>query len=136
MVIALDGCMGLPPLHATARVESVTIVTAKLRPLILRVYKGPAGRAIALTAILAGGAVAASSAALQQPAFPLRVNAYHRYLEDAKGRPVLVSGDSAWSLIAQLGRSDAARYFDDRAGRGFNAVIVNLVEHKFASNAP
>jgi hypothetical protein len=28
------------------------------------------------------------------------------------------------------------RYLDDRAGRGFNAIIVSLIEHKFATNAP
>lgn len=45
-------------------------------------------------------------------------------------------GDSAWSLIAQLGEDDIARYLDDRAHRGFNALIVSLIEHKFASHAP
>jgi hypothetical protein len=69
-------------------------------------------------------------------AFPLRVSADHRHLEDCAGVPFLVVGDTAWSLIAQLDEHDIARYLDDRARRGFNAVIVNLIEHKFASHAP
>ena len=70
------------------------------------------------------------------PEFPLRVSHDHRYLEDHKGRPFLVVGDTAWSLIAQLDETDQMRYLDDRAARGFNAIIVNLIEHKFASRAP
>ncbi len=68
--------------------------------------------------------------------FPLRISLDHRRLEDHKGRPFLVVGDTAWSLIAQLNDEDVARYLDDRAGRGFNAIIVSLIEHKFATNAP
>ncbi len=68
--------------------------------------------------------------------FPLRVSADHRHLEDQAGRPFMVVGDTAWSLVAQLSADDIERYLDDRARRGFNAVIVNLIEHKFASRAP
>ena len=68
--------------------------------------------------------------------FPLRVSANGRHLEDRLGQPFLIAGDTAWSLIAQLGAEDAARYLDDRTRRGFTAVIVNLIEHKFASHAP
>ena len=68
--------------------------------------------------------------------FPLRVSADQRHLEDQAGRPFMVVGDTAWSLVAQLSADDIERYLDDRARRGFNAVIVNLIEHKFASRAP
>ncbi len=68
--------------------------------------------------------------------FPLQAGADGRHLTDSAGKPFLVLGDSAWSLIAQLPEADAARYLDDRAGRGFSAIIVNLIEHKFASRAP
>jgi uncharacterized protein DUF4038 len=68
--------------------------------------------------------------------FPLRVSLDHRRLEDHTGQPFLVVGDTAWSLIAQLSDEDVTRYLDDRASRGFNAIIVNLIEHKFATNAP
>lgn len=45
-------------------------------------------------------------------------------------------GDSAWALIAQLSDRDAAIYLSSRRASGFNTVIVNLLEHKFARNAP
>ncbi len=48
----------------------------------------------------------------------------------------MMMGDSAWSLIAQLSQPDAVTYLEDRKNRGFNAVLVNLIEHSFASNAP
>jgi uncharacterized protein DUF4038 len=68
--------------------------------------------------------------------FPLKVSADGRHLADRSGRPFLVVGDTAWSLVAQLGEHDAIRYLDDRSRRGFTAIIVNLIEHKFATNAP
>lgn len=68
--------------------------------------------------------------------FPLRVVAGKRYLVDANGTPYLLHGDTGWSLIADLSLADAEVYLEDRRQRGFNAVLVNLLEHKFATNAP
>ena len=68
--------------------------------------------------------------------FPLRVSNNKRYLVDANGRPFLIHGDTSWSLIAQLRRGDAWHYLDDRRDRGFNTILVNLLEHKFSSNPP
>jgi hypothetical protein len=70
------------------------------------------------------------------PEYPLKKSETGRFLVDQKGKPFLVLGDSAWSLIAQLGDKDIDQYLDDRAKRGFNALIVNLIEHKFCTNAP
>ena len=56
-----------------------------------------------------------------------------RYLRDATGQPFLIHGDTAWSLIAQLTREKAERYLSDRQKRGFNAILVNLLEHRFTS---
>ena len=70
------------------------------------------------------------------PAFPLKISADHRYLVGQDEKPFLVVGDTPWSLIAQLDEADIARYLDDRARWGFNAIIVNLLEHKFATHAP
>ena len=101
-----------------------------------------AGAIAALAFLLACGtglqsrAVPARSQSSIPVEFPLRISLDHRRLEDHKGRPFLVVGDTAWSLIAQLNDEDVARYLDDRAGRGFNAIIVSLIEHKFATNAP
>jgi hypothetical protein len=79
-----------------------------------------------------------SFAKAQQPGGkqPLRVSENHRYLIDGQGKPILLQADAAWSLIANLNREDAAKYLQDRHAKGFNAVLINLIEHKFARNAP
>ena len=68
--------------------------------------------------------------------FPLSIAPGAAYPVDAAGRPFLMIGDAAWSLIAQLNREDVELYLEDRRERGFNAVLVSLVEHKYASRAP
>jgi Protein of unknown function (DUF4038)/Putative collagen-binding domain of a collagenase len=70
------------------------------------------------------------------PAFPLTVEPGKRYLEDTNGRPFLIHGDTAWSLIAELTREDVDRYLDDRHARGFNTILVSLIEHHYSANAP
>ena len=72
----------------------------------------------------------------EAPAFPLTVRTGHRYLEDRTGRPFLVTGEAAWSLIAQLRREEVDLYLRDRRARGFNTLLVSLIEHRFATNAP
>jgi hypothetical protein len=76
------------------------------------------------------------SAAEAAPCFPLQVGPNGRYLTDADGAPLLIVGDTAWSLVAQLDERAIGEYLDDRQRRGFNAVIVSLIEHKFADRAP
>lgn len=78
----------------------------------------------------------AADSAATKPIFPLQVSVDQRQLTDQTGQPFLVVGDTAWSLIAQLSEPDINDYLDDRARRGFNAIIVNLIEHKFATRAP
>src|SRR6266404_5168613 len=68
--------------------------------------------------------------------FPLTISADRRRLLDADGRPFLIQGDAAWSLIANLTYADAVRYLDDRRAKGFNTLIVNLVEHLFSRDPP
>lgn len=81
---------------------------------------------------------AAPKAASDAPAVNLllKVSSNHRYLTDQKGRPFPVVGDSPWSLIAQLDESDIEWYLRDRQNKGFNSIIVNLIEHKFSTNPP
>jgi hypothetical protein len=51
-------------------------------------------------------------------------------------KPVFITGEAAWSLIAQPSAADVETYLADRAARGFNAIIVNLIEHLYANHAP
>jgi hypothetical protein len=68
--------------------------------------------------------------------FPLHIETNKRYLIDAANAPFLMHGDTAWSLIAQLTREEAEQYLEDRRTRGFNTVLVSLLEHKFSSYPP
>jgi hypothetical protein len=70
--------------------------------------------------------------------YPLKMagSGKNQYLTDQNGTPFMINGDTSWSLIAQATEAEAQAYFDDRAAKGFNVVLINLIEHKFASNAP
>ena len=75
-------------------------------------------------------------AAGEKVAFPLKVAPGGRFLQDAAGKPFLLQGDAAWSLIAQLKREEVDVYLRDRRARGFNTLLVSLIEHRFATKAP
>ncbi len=66
----------------------------------------------------------------------LRVSGNHRHLVDAENNPFLLQGDAAWSLMATLEKADASAYLKNRREKGFNAILVNLIEHKFCKNPP
>lgn len=68
--------------------------------------------------------------------FPLVLSENRRNLVDAQGRPFLIQGDSAWSLAAELSEQDAIRYLDDRARRGFNAILFSVIEAAFTHHTP
>jgi hypothetical protein len=68
--------------------------------------------------------------------FPLVLSESRRNLIDAQGRPFLIQGDSAWSLVAELSEDDVIRYLDDRARRGFNAVLFSVIEAAFTHHSP
>ena len=70
------------------------------------------------------------------PSQPLRIAENHRYLVRGDNSPFFLQGDAAWSLIANLTKEEAAHYLQDRRAKGFNTVLVNLIERKYAKNAP
>ncbi len=67
----------------------------------------------------------------ERPTLPLKISTNRRHLVDQKDRPFLIHGDSAWSLISGLTKEEAKRYLENRRKKGFNSIIVNLIEHKF-----
>ena len=83
--------------------------------------EGPGGSGSA-SAVVSVGAAAV---------FPLRTEAGTRYLVDASGKPFFIHGDAAWSLISRASAAEADRYLAVRSGQGFNAVLVELMEHQF-----
>ena len=98
-------------------------------PLCPRAVAGLLPLALALLAVTGAAQPMDSDA-------PLRVSANHRYLVDRHDVPFLLQGDAAWSLIANTTPEEASAYLRNRRAKGFNAILVNLIEHKFAKNAP
>lgn len=70
------------------------------------------------------------------PSFPLVIAPDGRSLVDRSGAPFLINGDTPWSLMVGLTDDEATRYLDDRVERGFNTILVNLIEHRFAKDPP
>jgi hypothetical protein len=68
--------------------------------------------------------------------FPLRMEAGKRYLVDTSGNPFPLHGDTAWLLICEVSQADAEFYLEDRRQRGFNTILVSLIESHFCSNSP
>lgn len=66
----------------------------------------------------------------------LSVGPDHRHVVDQSGRPVLIQGDAPWSLIVNTTVDEATWYLDERKAQGFNVVLINLIEHLFATDAP
>ena len=66
----------------------------------------------------------------------LRVSDNGRFLVKEDGTPFFMNGDTAWSLIAEVSRTDADYYLQSRADSGFNTILANLIESKYSSNAP
>ncbi|HWF66373.1 MAG TPA: glycoside hydrolase family 140 protein [Acidobacteriaceae bacterium] len=64
------------------------------------------------------------------------VSSNHRYLLDSAGKPFFVQGEAAWSLIANVSDADVELYLRNRRAKGFNTLLVNLLEHKFSKNPP
>ena len=66
----------------------------------------------------------------------LKVGANKRYLVDQNNVPFLMQGDAAWSLIVELNDTEVEEYLNNRHQKGFNAIMVNLIEHKFCKHPP
>lgn len=63
--------------------------------------------------------------------FPIKISANRRYLMDQNDNPFLIQGDTAWSIITACTKDEAELYLRNRAAKGFNAIIINLIEHFF-----
>jgi len=68
--------------------------------------------------------------------YPLRLSSDGTHLTDQSNQPFFINGEAAWSLIAALSREDAELYLENRRLKGFNLVLVSLIEHQFSPNYP
>lgn len=76
-------------------------------------------------------AVATSSAV-----FPLTVSSNGRYLQQANGAPFLICADTTWSLFVDIPLASINSFLTDITGKGFNAVMGNVVEHHYTLVKP
>jgi uncharacterized protein DUF4038/collagenase-like protein with putative collagen-binding domain len=65
----------------------------------------------------------------------VKVGPSRRDLVDQRGAPFLLQGDAGWSLISGLTKEEAEQYLENRRQKGFNTIMVNLIEHKFKGPA-
>lgn len=70
------------------------------------------------------------------PTYPLKVSSNGRYLVDQTNTPVLLVGESAYSLISQLSSADVSVYLANRSEKGFNFLWVTLIDGLFCTNPP
>lgn len=66
----------------------------------------------------------------------LRVSSDRRWLEYGDGSMFSVNGEAAWSIMQELTGTEATVYLEDRAAKGVNLIIANLIEHKYTANTP
>lgn len=50
-----------------------------------------------------------------------------RYFVDQYGKPVLIQGDSPWSMMTRLSPAETELWFANRERHGYNAAIVSLI---------
>lgn len=67
--------------------------------------------------------------------FPLSVSANKHYFVDSMSVPRLLNCESAWLLFNELSLADAVVYMTDRAARGVNCFLAQVVS-KVQSNSP
>ena len=70
------------------------------------------------------------------PVTQLSLSANRRYLVDQNHVPYLLQGDAAWSLIVGLKDAEVEQYLRNRRDKGFNTVIVELIEHRYCKKPP
>ena len=68
--------------------------------------------------------------------FPLKVSANGRYLVDQNNVGFRVQGDSPWDVLVSLTASNVDTYLANRAAKGFNTLLVELVERKARAGSP
>ena len=71
----------------------------------------------------------AGQAQARAGAFPLMVSQDRRCLKDGDGTPFLITGDAAWSLIAELDREEAEFYLTTRQQQGLVQAHIVMTLH-------
>lgn len=113
-----------------------TSVTGTVAKTIAAVTCAAAGSSVVGSTAVTIAAVTAAGYGTAVYGFPTTVAGDGRTLLDQYGNAWFAIADCASSAIAQLSDADQDTYLADRASRGIRAVWAELIEHKFADNAP
>ena len=69
--------------------------------------------------------------------FPTSISEDGHHMLDQLGEPWMMKGDAGWEVVTQLGPTDADQYLQDRAAKGFNTVLIQLIDNgAFTTNGP
>ena len=72
----------------------------------------------------------------QAQSFPIAISPDSRRLIAPTGVPIFVNGDSPWCMEVQLTRAEIIQYLNNRQAKGVNAILFEMMEHKFYNNSP
>ncbi len=86
--------------------------------------------------VLCFAAATVVSTAVCAGATRLRVSDNRRFLVNQDGRPFFYLGDTAWELFHRLNREEAARYLENRAGKGFTVIQAVALAELDGLNVP
>ncbi|HEU4996927.1 MAG TPA: DUF4038 domain-containing protein [Gemmatimonadaceae bacterium] len=94
-------------------------------------------RTIAITALaLLAGCSRPTESRARDLALPFTVSADGRWVDRSNGQKFNMNGEAAWSIFAELSRAEATTYLRDRASKGVNVIVANLIEHEFTNHSP
>jgi hypothetical protein len=93
------------------------------------------GPEVDATDATADGRDADSSTVVSGVAFPITTAPGKRYLVDQNGAAFLVKGDSPWQLITTLPSSELPTYVADRQLKGFNSLLVQLIDNLYTAGS-
>jgi hypothetical protein len=68
--------------------------------------------------------------------WPLSIHSSGRYLIDAQGAPFFFLGCAGWSSGSNLTASEIGTYLDDRAAKGFTAIMVEAISREYTDQTP
>lgn len=104
---------GSPRVVGTAAGAFAYVGTADGRPLV---------RAVAVASLGFTGTASGSA-----HRYVTAVSGNGRYFVDQSGNPILIRGDSPWSMFTDLSSSQMDFYLANRAGYGVNVLLVSMV---------
>lgn len=129
---SLEGLHTAPPNVVGRMLSSLGGIQASMRGQ----FAVPANRTGRIASTLGGLSASVRGAFIPESQFPLAVHASGRYLVDSSGDPFFLHGDTPWSLVAQLTNAQVDTYLNDRAAKGYTALLFNAIEHNFSSQTP